>query len=136
MHLDPLYDEALHLAVPEGHDLASRSVVAVADVPVREVMHLRAGHCLRDQTVEVCPTGADENGVECEQLATLLALVAGGQGIAVVPESALGEARARNLTVIALEPEPRRAIKVMKRRGKALSLAGRKFLEFCRDGKP
>ena len=132
VHLEDLYDEALYLAVPEGHALAGQKSVAQADVPADEVMHLRAGHCLRDQTVEVCPTGLDESGVECEQLATLLAFVAGGQGIAVVPESAIEEARMKNVVIISLDPEPRRSIKMMKRRGKALSHAGKKFLEFCR----
>lgn len=135
VHLEDLYDEALYLAVPEGHALAGSKAVALADVPPEEVMHLRAGHCLRDQTVEVCPTGTDETGVECEQLATLLAFVAGGQGIAVVPHSALDEARAKKVVIVSLDPEPRRSIKVMKRRGKALSHAGKRFLEFCRGSR-
>ena len=52
----PIYDEDFVLALPPGHPLSGKRVVpgALANLPL---LLLDEGHCLRDQTLDVCRKG-------------------------------------------------------------------------------
>jgi LysR family hydrogen peroxide-inducible transcriptional activator len=55
-----------------------------------DVILLNEGHCLRDQSLEVCrEVGARAAATYATSLATLVQLVSGGLGVTLVPETAL-----------------------------------------------
>ncbi len=82
-----LYDEPFWIALPEKHALARRKTVDLDDLPAEELLLLTDGHCLRDQVLDVChtATGATNANTRETSLETLLALVAAGDGVTLVP---------------------------------------------------
>ncbi len=102
------------LAAPPGDPLAG------GDGPVppgvlneRDVLLLDEGHCFRDQALDLCSTvGAREMGFRATSLATLVQMVAGGTGITLLPEIAVGLENRHDLLVTRPfeSPPPRRTI--------------------------
>jgi LysR family hydrogen peroxide-inducible transcriptional activator len=89
----PLYDEPFALLVPADHEFAGREDLpldALVDLPL---LLLDEGHCLRDQTVDLCRSvsapvlGRGES--RAASLTTAVRCVAGGLGVTLVPESAV-----------------------------------------------
>jgi len=82
-----LYDEPFWIALPKGHELAKGKPIDVCDIPHEELLLLSDGHCLRNQVLDVCSanTGAANANTRETSLNTLLALVAAGDGITLVP---------------------------------------------------
>jgi len=97
----PLYDEAFLVAVPEGHPLAKRSAVRLEDIEESRLLLLADGHCLRDQVLGACSAESAQANTRETSLETLLALVAAGDGITLVPALV----RKRAPAGIALLPE-------------------------------
>lgn len=90
----PLYTEPFALLVPAGHELAGREGLPVDALVGQPLLLLDEGHCLRDQTVELCRRvstpvlGRGES--RAASLSTAVRCVAGGLGVTLVPESAVG----------------------------------------------
>lgn len=89
----PLYHEPFALLVPAGHDLAGRTDLTLdvlADLPL---LLLDEGHCLRDQTLDLCRQVSTpvlgRGDARAASLATAVRCVAGGLGVTLVPESAV-----------------------------------------------
>jgi LysR family hydrogen peroxide-inducible transcriptional activator len=90
----PLYDEPFMVAVPRGHPLAERRQISSEALKKETMLLLGAGHCFRDQVLEVCPEFArfssDAEGIrksfEGSSLETIRYMVASGMGITVVPQ--------------------------------------------------
>ncbi len=136
LYVRTVFREPILLAVPSAHPLArSRSgTVRLSEVPKSEILVLSEGHCLRDQTIKVCRTPDANEFFQCEQLPTLQALVAAGLGVAFVPEMFVAEHPASGVTYLRLrDPEPMRAINIMKRRGKKLRLPADSLLKQIAD---
>ena len=78
------------MALPPKHRLAAKSEVKLADVVDEPFILLDDVHCFGDQVLSFCHRGGLEPRVVCrgEQIVTLLAMVAAGQGVSVVPEMA------------------------------------------------
>ena len=53
--IQPLYDEEFIVAIPRDHPWKSRDRVTAADLKDETMLLLGAGHCFRDQVLEVCP---------------------------------------------------------------------------------
>ena len=87
-----LFLDDFHLAMPKGHVLADRETIDEADLNHQEVLLLEDGHCLRDQALAICGrAGAAETArFRATSLGTLIQMVAGGMGLTLVPELALG----------------------------------------------
>ncbi len=90
----PLYDEDFMIAVPANHPLASRSEVSAEELKQETMLLLGAGHCFRDQVLEVCPefarfSSSNTEGIrksfEGSSLETIKHMVASGIGVTVVP---------------------------------------------------
>lgn len=106
----PIYDEDFLLAVPPGHPLSGRHRVpaaALADLPL---LLLDEGHCLRDQTLDVC----QKAGVQAEladtraaSLATAVQCVSGGLGVTLLPQSAVPVEASRSRLGLAQFAGPR-----------------------------
>jgi LysR family transcriptional regulator, transcription activator of glutamate synthase operon len=82
-----LTQEPLRLAVPVGHQLASRSRVALAEAAAMAFITIRPNSVLRRQCDELCARAGFDPGVafECDDLPTIRAFVAAGLGVAIVP---------------------------------------------------
>lgn len=82
-----LYDEPFRIAVAEGHPLASKKAIDLHALADEELLLLADGHCLRDQVLDLCSasTGMVNANTRETSLETLLALVAAGDGVTLVP---------------------------------------------------
>lgn len=90
LHVEKLFTEQLVMALPAKHRLAARAEVKLADVVEEPFILLDDMHCFGEQVLSFCHRGGLEPRVVCrgEQIVTLLAMVAAGQGVSVVPEMA------------------------------------------------
>jgi LysR family hydrogen peroxide-inducible transcriptional activator len=125
---DPALEEAVAvrdgflLAVPAKSELAGRERVRPADVAADSLLLLADGHCLRDQALSVChmidPKRLRSFGAT--SLTTILAMVAAGQGVTLLPELAADEAVRRDprLRLVPFaDPQPGRTLGVAWRKG-------------------
>lgn len=97
-----LYEEPFVVLMPSAHPLAARDEVSVDDIRRENVLMLGAGHCFRDQVLQLCPdcgargrgeVGATQQTIEGGSLETIRYMVAGGLGITVLPCTAAGADR-------------------------------------------
>jgi len=109
-----LFDDAFVLAMPPSHRLASRDQITIADLRDEEVLLLEDGHCLAQQSREVCrQAGSHELGdFRATSLGTLVQMVAAGLGITLLPEMAVPELRRHEGLVMRPFAEPRPSRKV------------------------
>ena len=97
----PLYREPFVLLLPSSHPLNQKPEFAVADLKHEDVLLLGAGHCFRDQVLEVCPDcmhrstsdGSPVHTLEGGSLETIRYMVASGLGVTILPCSAAGADR-------------------------------------------
>jgi LysR family hydrogen peroxide-inducible transcriptional activator len=88
----PIYEEDFVLALPPGHALAGKRRVspsALADLPL---LLLDEGHCLRDQTLDICRNAgvrAQLANTRAASLATAVQCVTGGLGVTLIPQTAV-----------------------------------------------
>ena len=94
----PLYDEDFVLAVPAGHRLDGRTGLPLSVLKNQPLLLLDDGHCLRDQTLDLCrsvdaaPRSSDTRAAS---LATIVQCVAGDLGLTLIPRSAIAVETAR-----------------------------------------
>ena len=129
----PLKGDRLVLICPPGHPFARRKKLRAADLKdqdfvlfERDIPTRRAtDRILRAHNVSV------HRVAEFDNIETIKRAVEVGLGVAVVPRpSVLDERRSGQLAVVPLvEPEWERAVGVVYRSDRALSTAGRKFVE-------
>lgn len=117
-----LFDDPFVLAMPPSHRLARKKSVREGDLDGERVLLLEDGHCLREQALAVCSrAGADEDAdFRATSLATLLPMVAGGDGVTLLPAMAAAGPSGPAPGVVTrpfAEPAPRRRIGLAWRRG-------------------
>ncbi|MCW5695394.1 MAG: hydrogen peroxide-inducible genes activator [Bauldia sp.] len=125
---EPEFDEApafvdrFLLAAPAGSPMAEAGEVSPGEVRAGDLLLLEDGHCLRDQALAVCgmidPRRLRTFGAT--SLATILQLVAAGQGVTLLPEMAIdpGLRADRRLALVEFtQPQPGRTIGVAWRKG-------------------
>jgi LysR family hydrogen peroxide-inducible transcriptional activator len=99
-----LFDEPLWLALPADHALAAQERIDPAQIDPAELLLLTDGHCLRDQTLDLCSRSIDsrrgKSDLRATSLETLRNLVEAGYGVTVLPELALGTARAMGARIV------------------------------------
>jgi DNA-binding transcriptional LysR family regulator len=90
LHVEKLYPEPLVMALPPKHRLVRKEEVRLADVVDEPFILLDDVHCFGDQVLSFCHRGGLEPRVVCrgEQIVTLLAMVATGEGVSIVPQMA------------------------------------------------
>ena len=115
------FDDAFLLAAPAGSPHARRSPALAEAIAAEELLLLEDGHCLRDQALAVChridPRRLRSFGAT--SIATVLQLVAAGQGITLLPEMAMDagiSADPRLALVRFAAPEPYRTVGLAWRR--------------------
>ena len=101
MMIQPLYDEEFIVAIPRDHPWKTRDRVTAADLKDETMLLLGAGHCFRDQVLEVCPelqplpvaSWAQDTGIrrtfEGSSLETIRHMVASGIGVTVLPRTSV-----------------------------------------------
>jgi LysR family hydrogen peroxide-inducible transcriptional activator len=114
------FEDRFLLAAPAGSVHATRAPASADLIQSEELLLLEDGHCLRDQALAVCGPAATPHmrSFGATSLATILHLVAAGQGVTLLPEIAAEAVRAdpRIALVRFARPEPRRTIGVAWRR--------------------
>jgi len=97
----PLYREPFVLLIPSSHPLNQQADFKVEDLSNEDVLLLGAGHCFRDQVLQVCPNcmhrgksdGSPTQTLEGGSLETIRYMVASGLGVTILPCSAAGADR-------------------------------------------
>ncbi len=115
------FDDAFLLAAPTGSPHARRSPALAEAIAAEELLLLEDGHCLRDQALAVChridPRRLRSFGAT--SIATVVQLVAAGQGITLLPQMAVDagiSADPRLALVRFAAPEPYRTVGLAWRR--------------------
>ncbi|BDB42528.1 MULTISPECIES: hydrogen peroxide-inducible genes activator [Mycobacterium] len=116
----PIYDEDFVLVLPPGHRLSGKRRVPAAALPELPLLLLDEGHCLRDQTLDVCRQAggrAQPADTRAASLATAVQCVAGGLGVTLIPHSAVAVETARTRLGLAhfAAPRPGRRIGLVYR---------------------
>ncbi|OON64352.1 LysR family transcriptional regulator [Massilia sp. KIM] len=114
MSIQPLYDEPFIVAMPRNHPWAARKEISAEDLKSETMLLLGAGHCFRDQVLEVCPEmarfSAGGNGMqrtfEGSSLETIRHMVASGIGLTVLPRASVADMNDPNglLTYVPFSP--------------------------------
>ena len=88
-----LFRERLYVVVPRNHRLASSSHARLAQIENDPFLLLKEGHCFRENTLSMCARARLQPNVvfESGHFATILAMVAAGSGVSVVPQMAVEE---------------------------------------------
>ncbi|MFD1814076.1 hydrogen peroxide-inducible genes activator [Rhodococcus gannanensis] len=137
----PLYTEDFVMVVPRDHELAGRSNLTPAALDDLPLLLLDEGHCLRDQTLDLCrsvdahPLAGDTRATS---LSTVVQCVSGGLGVTLVPESAVEVEAARGdlATARFAAPAPGRTIGVVFRASSGRGDAYERLAEVIRTIAP
>jgi len=94
----PVYKEPFVIVMPVAHPWRERDNILAEDLANETVLMLGAGHCFRDQVVDICPScghrsdteGSMSRTLEGSSLETIRHMVATGVGITVLPCTAAG----------------------------------------------
>lgn len=137
----PVFTDAFLLATPTMGPLSLGVFDKAGDIPTEALLLLEDGHCLRNQALASC--GALDarrlTRAGVTSLATILQLVAAGQGITLLPELFLGvtpvdAARVRLRRFSA--PEPHRTIGLAWRRSSPLAPLCERVVDLTAQLKP
>jgi len=134
----PLFDEDFVLVTPPDHPLAGRTGLPRDVLLDLDILLLEEGHCLRDQTLDLCrEVGRDAGGgTRAAGLSTLVQLVAGGLGVTLLPATALDveTSRSDHLAVARFaEPTPGRRIGLAHRPASARTPEYHRFAAALRE---
>lgn len=104
-------EEELLLAHPALEEEFA-DITTLTEIADHEVLLLADGHCLRDQVVDVCALGRSSLGpLEAATLDILVAMVAKGMGVTLVPEIARPVFRLNDdVTLTRIADAPRRRL--------------------------
>jgi LysR family hydrogen peroxide-inducible transcriptional activator len=126
LQVERLFEEPFLLAVPNGHALARRDDLKLAELSREHLLLLEDGHCMRDQALAVCAlAGAGEkDGFRATSLETLRQMVAAGVGITLLPMLAVKPPVpvSESIELVRFRnPPPSRKLALVWRRSSALS---------------
>ncbi len=90
-----LYDEPFLVAMPVGHPLEKKKHISAEELSRESLLLLGAGHCFRDQVLELCASAHRGNRsalartLEGGSLETIRQMVASGVGLTVLPSTSV-----------------------------------------------
>ncbi|EMR13799.1 hydrogen peroxide-inducible genes activator [Methylophaga lonarensis MPL] len=86
-----IFSERFWIALPKDHRLCKQEQIKAEEIPVKELLLLAEGHCLREHALSACelPLSAQRRSVQATSLYTLIEMVASGMGITLIPEMAV-----------------------------------------------
>jgi LysR family transcriptional regulator, hydrogen peroxide-inducible genes activator len=117
----PLYDEPFVAVLPAAHPLNREGPLILDQMGDATLLLLGAGHCFRDQVLELCPgclrsataDGSVSRNLQGSSLETIRHMVASGMGVTILPCTAAGADRyAQRLLAVRrfAEPVPSRRV--------------------------
>lgn len=129
----PFLEEEICLAVSPQHPLAQRTgPVDISELREEPFIGLKRGQGFRQITVEICEQSGFSPQIvfESSNMETIQSLVAGGMGIAFVPQM-LTRAKGADFapTYLPLNPRPTRTLVIASRKGRYLSKAADAFIQ-------
>jgi len=132
--LHELFRERLYVVVPQNHRLASLSRITLNQIESDPFLLLKEGHCFRENTLSACGRARVQPNVvfESGQFTTILAMVAAGSGVSVVPEMAIEQRRGCRFLPLADDSAYRR-IGIVQLKQHFRSRVHRAFLEHLRE---
>lgn len=127
LQVEALYEEPFAVLLPKGHPLEKQKTLSAQQLSNEELLLLGAGHCFRDQVLEVCPECSRVGGsvdsiqktLEGSSLETIRLMVASGMGVTVLPQTSIHAATYSEELVTVRpfsEPVPRRVVALAWRR--------------------
>lgn len=119
-----LFQDEFWLAARETDDAFKGKSVTIPAKMAERLLLLEEGHCLREHSLRACGKSeiANADGIEATSLLTLVQMVEGGMGIALLPEMAVkgGILNGTHLTARPLAaPAPKRIITLVARESSA-----------------
>jgi len=129
---EPFLEEEICLAVPPQHPLAQREdAILISELDKEPFIGLKRGQGFRQITVELCEQSGFTPQIvfESSNMETIQSLVAGGMGIAFVPQM-LTRVKGSDFTPVylPLASKPTRTLVVASRKGRYLSKAAEAFI--------
>ena len=113
---EELLHESLYVVVPRRHRLAAQTRVDLRQIADDPFLLMKEGHCFRENTLTACRRARLQLNVafESRQFETILAMVAAGMGVSVVPEMVIaphtGDGKEAAAAAEEAPREPRAAI--------------------------
>jgi LysR family hydrogen peroxide-inducible transcriptional activator len=132
LELKELFAEELLLALPPGHPLTRKRIVASAGLEGQRLIVMKEGHCLGDQVLGFCERRDVKPKISFRsaQLETVQALVAAGLGISLIPAmAALSEGKDLPEYRSLQSPRPERKIVALWPKHRQPSRAASEFLQ-------
>lgn len=131
---EEFFDEKLLVALPAAHPLAKKRRLTLDDLEQEAFILMKEGHCLAGQALQFCRLNgfAPRVSFRSAQIETVLAFVAKGWGVSVVPEMACR--RPTPGVCFRALAGMTRSIGIIYREARVLSHASRALAEFLRDG--
>jgi LysR family transcriptional regulator, hydrogen peroxide-inducible genes activator len=129
-----LFRERLYVVVPYNHRLASQQRVHLKQIKTDPFLLLKEGYCFRDSTLSACRRARLHPNVvfESGQFTTILAMVAAGTGVSLVPEMVVEERDGCRFLPLADEGAYRR-VGIVRLKQHFRSRVHRTFLEHLRQ---
>ncbi len=92
-----VYEEPFVVVLPKGHPLERKTAITARTLAQEDLLLLGAGHCFRDQVLQVCPecnrasisSDSMQKTLEGSSLETMRLMVATGMGITVLPQTSV-----------------------------------------------
>lgn len=131
---EALLDDPMLLAIPTRHRLwrSRRRRVSFREVADEPFMLLKDGHCFRDDVLQICKQSRLNPNVVFEggQFDTLVAMVAAGAGITLLPEMSRQHYQRGGVGLLEfLPPQPTRTVGMVRSKYKFLTPATGAFIE-------
>jgi len=134
---ESLVKEGMLLAVPRRHRLYRRQgrPVTLDDLAEERFLLLKDGHCFREDVLQICKRCRVNPNVVFEggQFDTLVAMVATGAGVTLLPEMARAHYRHSGVGLLEFAPpRPTRTIGLVRAKDQFMTPAVRAFIEHLR----
>jgi LysR family carnitine catabolism transcriptional activator len=123
----PLFSDGYFLVCPPGHPLARRRSIRLRDLAGEPYIHsTRTGSMWRQLFPHLQAIALHDTGFEVSYLSTLAGMVASGLGVSVVTGVSLFNFTRMGLAAVPIsDPGLHYLIRIVKRRGRSLSVAAR-----------
>ncbi len=104
----PLFNENFFLVCSKEHPLNQYSSIPDTKIPENELLLLSEGHCLRDQSIQYCQRIGKQHDTSfsATSLSTIIAMVALGKGISLVPSLAQRQTQHQAVNLLNFKSKP------------------------------
>ncbi len=117
-----LYSEEFLLLCPATHSLSKKPRIQAHDINPEDLLLLPEGHCLRDQTLELCKLNSESVSGQADLrdagLQTVIELVRAGRGYTFLPKLATGALNDQtgSTSLKRFSPKPKRTVRIIFRK--------------------